>query len=49
MTEASGYPGVTEPLALVPPTQRDLALTDELVKTLTSCGAYESNERTKQR
>ncbi|KAI7890573.1 polymerase [Mucor mucedo] len=49
MAEASGYPGVTKPLALVPPEKRDLALTDDLVRTLASCGAYENEERTKQR
>lgn len=43
------YPGVTEPLALVSPTARDLALTDELIKTLETYGAYESEDRTKQR
>lgn len=46
---AESYPGVTEPLALVAPTARDLALTDELVKTLKAFHAYEDEDRTKQR
>ncbi|KAG1437552.1 hypothetical protein G6F56_013048 [Rhizopus delemar] len=43
------YPGITSPLSLEGPSERDIQLTEELEKTLTSYDVYDSEETAKLR
>lgn len=42
MANDKRYPGVTEPLSLVTPTEKDLKLTDDLVEVLKKHHVYEA-------
>lgn len=46
MAKAQRYPGVTEPLSLVTPSDKDLKLTEDLIEVLKAHNVYETKELT---